>query len=152
MFLSRQVLSTRLQPGNYPAIIIGEVVELLAALDEVGIPVHEEYIWLHFVETFPQVTSLSKEQPARVEETLTRVVLEDALRSKYNVQSSVKKGRMVLDTALSCQARRLAGELVAAEVALERTKASWAEGVKVRAFIAGDINLLSLPKVRAYST
>ena len=46
MFLSRQVLSTRLQPGNYPAIIIGEVVELLAALDEVGIPVHEEYIYL----------------------------------------------------------------------------------------------------------
>ena len=46
----RQVLSTRLQSDNYPAIIIGEVGELLAALDEVGIPVHKEFIWLHFVD------------------------------------------------------------------------------------------------------
>ena len=31
---------------------------------------------------------------------LTRIVLEDALRSRYNVQSGRKKGRMVSDTAL----------------------------------------------------
>ena len=49
----RQVLSTRLQPDYYLAIVIGEVVELLAALDEVGIPVHEEFIWLHFVDNLP---------------------------------------------------------------------------------------------------
>ena len=41
--LSRKALSARLQPGKYPTIVIGEIVELLAALDEVGIPVHEEF-------------------------------------------------------------------------------------------------------------
>ena len=44
LLLSRKVLSARLQPGKDPAIVIGEIVELLAALDEVGIPVHEEFI------------------------------------------------------------------------------------------------------------
>ena len=44
LLLGRKVLSARLQPGKDPAIVIGEIVELLAALDEVGIPVHEEFI------------------------------------------------------------------------------------------------------------
>ena len=50
LFLGRQVLSACLQPGKDPAIVIGEIVELLAALDGVGISVHEEFIWLHFVD------------------------------------------------------------------------------------------------------
>ena len=53
LLFSRKVLSARLQPGKDPAIVIGEIVELLAALDEVGIPVHEEFIWLHFVDKLP---------------------------------------------------------------------------------------------------
>ena len=58
LLLSRKVLSARLQPGKDPAIVIGEVVELLAALDEMGIPMHEEFIWLHFVDNLPPNTSL----------------------------------------------------------------------------------------------
>ena len=50
LLFSRKVLSARLQPGKDLAIIIGEIVELLAALDEMEIPVHEEFIWLHFVD------------------------------------------------------------------------------------------------------
>ena len=53
LLLSRQILSARLQPDKYPAIVIGEIVELLAALDEVGTPVREEFIWLHFVDNLP---------------------------------------------------------------------------------------------------
>ena len=41
LLLRRQVLSARLQPGKDPAIVIGEIAQLLAALDEVGILVHE---------------------------------------------------------------------------------------------------------------
>ena len=52
LLLSRQVLlSARLQPGNDPVIVTGKIVELLAALDEVRKPVHEEFIWLHFVDS-----------------------------------------------------------------------------------------------------
>ena len=53
------MLSARLQPGKDPVIVISEIVELLAVLDEVGIPVHEELIWLHFVDSlaFRQVRS-----------------------------------------------------------------------------------------------
>ena len=53
LLLSRQVLSARLQPGKNFAIVIGEIVKLLAALEEVGIPVHDEFIWLHFVDKLP---------------------------------------------------------------------------------------------------
>ena len=35
LLLSRHVLSDHLQPGKHPAIVIGEVVELFVALDEV---------------------------------------------------------------------------------------------------------------------
>ena len=58
LLLSKQLLSARLQPDKNSAIVIGEIVELLAALDEVEIPVHEEFIWLHFVVNLPPVTSL----------------------------------------------------------------------------------------------
>ena len=51
--LSRQVLIARPQPGKDPAILISEIVELLAALNGVGIPVHEEYIWLNFGDNLP---------------------------------------------------------------------------------------------------
>ena len=57
---SRQVLSVCLQPGKDPAIVLGKIVELLAAVDEVEIPVHEVFIWLHFVDSIPPVTSLLK--------------------------------------------------------------------------------------------
>ena len=33
--------------------ILDEVVELVVALDEVEVPVHEEFIWLHFVDNLP---------------------------------------------------------------------------------------------------
>ena len=50
LLLTRHVLSARLQLGEDPTIVISEIAELLATLDEVGIPVHEEFIWLHFVD------------------------------------------------------------------------------------------------------
>ena len=58
LLLGRQVLSARFQPCKDPAIVIGEIVEMLAALDEVGIHVHEEFIGLHSVDNLPPVTSL----------------------------------------------------------------------------------------------
>ena len=60
LLLSRQVINARLQPGNDPAIVIGEIVELLSALDEVGIPVHKEFVWLHFVDNLPPGYELLK--------------------------------------------------------------------------------------------
>ena len=50
LLLSRQILSAWRQPGKDPAIVIGEIVNILAALEEVRIPVHEEFAWLHFVD------------------------------------------------------------------------------------------------------
>ena len=60
LLLSRQAISARLQPGKDPAIVIGEIVELVAALDEVRIPVHEEFIWLHFVDNLPPSYEFTK--------------------------------------------------------------------------------------------
>ena len=100
LLLNRQILSARLQPGKDPAIVIGEIVELLAALDEVGIPVHEEFIWLHFVDSLPLDLEFIKNNLQGSKEALTRTVLEDALRSRYNVQSGGKKGRTIPDSAL----------------------------------------------------
>ena len=53
LLLSRQVLSHRLQPGKDPDIVIGETVELLSTLDEVGMLVHEELICLYVVDNLP---------------------------------------------------------------------------------------------------
>ncbi|CAN0250735.1 unnamed protein product, partial [Ascophyllum nodosum] len=100
LLLSRKVLSARLQPGKDPAIVIGETVELLAALDEVGIPVHEEFIWLHFVDNLPPGYEFIKNNLQGSKEPLTRTVLEDALRSRYNAQSGGKKGKTIPDSAL----------------------------------------------------
>ena len=50
LLLSRQVLSAQLQPGKDAAIAIGKIVELFAALDEVGFPVLENVLWLYFVD------------------------------------------------------------------------------------------------------
>ena len=36
-----------------PTIVISKIVELLPALDEMGIPVLEEFTWLHFVDNLP---------------------------------------------------------------------------------------------------
>ena len=101
LLLTRKVLSARRQPGKDPAIVIGEIVELLAALDEVAIPVHEEFIWLHFVDNLPPGYEFIKNNLQGSKEPLTRTVLEDALRSRYNVQSGGKKGKTSPDSALS---------------------------------------------------
>ena len=86
--------------GVCPATVIGEIVELLAALDEVGIPVHEEFIWLHFVDSLLPGYEFSKNNLQGSKEPLTRTVLEDALQSRYNVQSGGKKGRTISNSAL----------------------------------------------------
>ena len=89
---TRQILSARLQPDEDRAIVIGEVVELHTALDEVGIPVHEESIWLHFVDNLPPGYEFIKNNLQGSKEPLTCTVLEYELRSRYNVQSGGKKG------------------------------------------------------------
>ena len=69
LLLSRQVLGARLLPGKDPAIVIGDIEELLATLDEVRISVHEEFIW-HFVENLPPDHEFIKNNPqGRFEET-----------------------------------------------------------------------------------
>ena len=100
LLLSRQALSPRLQPGKDPAIVIGEIVELLAAPEEMGIPVHEEFIWLHFVDNLPPGYEFIKNNLQGSKEPLTRIVLEDALRSRFDVQPGGKKGRTIPDCAL----------------------------------------------------
>ena len=100
LHLSRQVLSARLQPGKDPIIVIGAIVELFAALDEVGIPVHKEFVWMYFVDDLPHGYEFIKNNLRGSKEPLTRIVLEDALRSRYNVQPGEGKEGMILDTAL----------------------------------------------------
>ena len=109
-------------------------MELLAALDEVGIPVHEEFIWLHFVDNLPPGYEFIKNNLQGSKEPLTRTVLEDPLRSRYNVQSGGKRGRLFRILDCSCLARRLDEELAAVEVVEELTKASWTAKVEVRGF------------------
>ena len=82
LLLTRKVLSARRQPGKDPAIVIGEIVELLGALDEVAIPVHEAFIWLHFVDNLPPGYEIIKNNLQGLKEPLTRTVLEHALRSR----------------------------------------------------------------------
>ena len=100
LLLSRNTLSARFQPCKNPTIVIGEIVELLAALDEAGIPVHEEFIWLHFVDNLPPDFEFIKNNLQASKEPLTRTLLEDALRSRYNVQPGGKKGKTIPDSAL----------------------------------------------------
>ena len=76
-------------------------MELLAELDEVGIPVHEEFIWLHFVDNLSPGYEFINNNLQGLKEPLTRTVLEDALRSRYNVQSGGKKRKTFPDSALS---------------------------------------------------
>ena len=75
-------------------------MELLATLDEVEIPVHEELSWLHFVDNLPLGYEFVKNNLQGSKEPLTRVVLEDTLRSRYNVHSGGKKRRTIPDSAL----------------------------------------------------
>ena len=100
LLLNRKVLSARLQPGKDPAIVVGEIVELLAALDEVGILVHEEFLWLHFVDNLPPGYEFIKNNLQGSKEPLTRTVIEDALQSRYSVQSGGKKEKTISDSAL----------------------------------------------------
>ena len=72
----------------------------LAALDEVGTPVHEEFIWLTFVDNLLPGYEFIKNNLQRSEEPLTHIVLENALQSRYSVQSGGKKGRTIPDSAL----------------------------------------------------
>ena len=85
LLLSRQVLSARLRPDKDPAIVIDEIVKLLAAVDELGIPLHEELIWPHFVDNLPPDYEFIKNNLQDSKEPLTRIMLEDALQSRYNV-------------------------------------------------------------------
>ena len=100
LLLSRKVLSARLQPRKDTAIVIGEIVELLAALDEEGKPVHEEFIWLPFVDNLPPGYEFINDNLQGSKKPLTRTVLEDVLRRRYNVQSGGKKGRTIPDSGL----------------------------------------------------
>ena len=123
LLLSRQVLSSRLQPNNEPAIVVGEVGKLLAAgLDKAGIPVHEEFIWLNFVDSLPPGYELIKNNLQSPKKSLTRTVLEDALRSQDNVQAGVKKGRAISYTALFVSSSKAGRFVAAAEVAGQTTK------------------------------
>ena len=70
-------------------------MELLATLDEVGISAHEEFIWLHLVDNLPPRYEFIENNLQGSKEPLTRIVLEDALWSRYIVQSGGKKGRMI---------------------------------------------------------
>ena len=75
-------------------------MELLAALDEMGIPVHEVFTWLHFVDNLPPGYEFIKNNLQGSKEPLTLIVLQGALRSRYNVPSGGKKGRTLSNTAL----------------------------------------------------
>ena len=65
-----------------------------------GIPVHEEFIWLHFVDNLPPGYEFIKNNLQGSKEPLACTVLEYELRSRYNVQSGGKKGRTIPDSAL----------------------------------------------------
>ena len=99
-------------------------MKLLAALDKVGILVHEEFIWLHFIVNLPPGFEFINNNLQGSKEPLTRTVLEDALRSRYNVQPGGKRGKIIPILHCSCLARRPDGELAAVEVVEELTKAS----------------------------
>ena len=51
-------------------------MELLAALDEVGAPVHEEFIWLHFVDNLLPGYEFIKNNLQGSKEPRTRIALE----------------------------------------------------------------------------
>ena len=53
---------------------------------------HEEFVWLHFVDNVPPVYEFIKNSLQVSKEPQTRIVLENTLSSRYNVQSGGKKG------------------------------------------------------------
>ena len=59
---------------------------------------HEGFIWLHFVDNPPGYDFINNLQGSK--EPLTRIVLEDAIRSSYSIKSGGKKGRTISDAAL----------------------------------------------------
>ena len=61
---------------------------------------HEEFIWLHFVDNLPPKYEFIKNNLQGSKGPLTRTVLKDALRSRYNVRSGGKKGKTIPESAL----------------------------------------------------
>ena len=59
-----------------------------------------EFVWLHFVDSLPPRYEFIENTLQGSKEPLTYIVLEDALQSKYNVQSEGKRGRMISNTLL----------------------------------------------------
>ena len=61
---------------------------------------HEEIIWLHFVDKIPPGYDFDNTNLQSSKKPLTRTVPEDALRGESNVESGQKKGKVVSDTVL----------------------------------------------------
>ena len=99
-----------------------------------GIPVHEEFIWLRFVSNFPPGYEFIRNNLQGSKESLTRTVLENALWSRYNVQSGGKKGRTILDSALFVSGSRAGRGVGRVGGSGGTNMASWTEGVEVRGF------------------
>ena len=91
-------------------------MELLAPLDEVGLPVHEVFTWLYFVDNLPLGYEFAKNNLQGSKEPLARVELDDVPRSRYNVQPGGKREGRFRILHCSCPARRLDGELAAVGV------------------------------------
>ena len=61
---------------------------------------HEVFIWLNFVDILSPKYEFMKNNLQGSKEPLTRTVLEDALRSRYNVQSGGNKDMTIPDSVL----------------------------------------------------
>lgn len=66
-------------------------MELLGALNELRIAVHEDFIWLHFVDNLPAGYRFIKNSLDGLKDPLTRIELEDALSSKYKYYLAKKR-------------------------------------------------------------
>ena len=121
-FLRRWLLSALLQPNKDLAIVIGEIIELLAALEEVGIPVHKEFTWLHFVDNLPPGHDFirnslrsSKEPPLRAPSSKMRCAVD----TMFSLEEKEEKGLRILRSLFSV--RRAVGEVVAEEAIAENS-------------------------------
>ena len=94
------MLRSRFQLNKDLAVTISEVVELLAGLGEVGIHVHGNIIRLDFVYNLPPDYAFVKNNLQSSKELFTCTVLEDALRSRYNVQAGGEKGKVISPNVL----------------------------------------------------
>ena len=85
---------------------------------------HEEFIYLHFLDSLSPGYEFIDNNLQGLKEPLTRIVLEDALRRRYIVQSAGKSGRAIPNTALFVSGSKVDRELATVEVVVEPTKAS----------------------------